>query len=199
MKYGYVRVSSLDQCEDRQILALQEIGVEKIFIDKASGKDFNRPNYKKLCSVLNKGDIVVIKSIDRLGRNYEEIQNEWRKLTKTIQADIVVLDMPLLDTRKGNDLLENFISDLVLQILSFVAETERTFIKERQREGILAAKKRGTKFGRPKKPIPEDFNKYLKLLDEKRISLNEVLNHFNIGKTTFYRMKAEYEKTYSEK
>lgn len=199
MKYGYVRVSSLDQCEDRQILALQEVGVEKIFLDKASGKNFNRPNYKKLCSELNQGDILVIKSIDRLGRNYEEIQNEWRKITKTIQADIIVLDMPLLDTRKENDLLNNFISDLVLQILSFVAETERTFIKERQKEGILAAKKRGIKFGRPKKLIPEDFNKYLQLLDEKRVSLNEVLNHFNIGKTTFYRMKAEYKKTYSKK
>ncbi|MCD8216604.1 MAG: recombinase family protein [Clostridiales bacterium] len=158
--YGYVRVSSKDQNEDRQLIALHELGIpdKNIFMDKQSGKDFNRPQYKKLVRKLKKDDLLYIKSIDRLGRNYEEIQNQWRILTKDKGADIVVLDMPLLDTRRGKDLMGTFLSDIVLQVLSFVAENERTNIKQRQAEGIAAAKARGVRFGRPPKPLPENFH-----------------------------------------
>ncbi|MCD8007497.1 MAG: recombinase family protein [Clostridiales bacterium] len=158
--YGYVRVSSKDQNEDRQLIALHELGIpdKNIFMDKQSGKDFNRPQYKKLVKKLRKDDLLYIKSIDRLGRNYEEIQNQWRILTKDKGADIVVLDMPLLDTRRGKDLMGTFLSDIVLQVLSFVAENERTNIKQRQAEGIAAAKARGVRFGRPPKPLPENFH-----------------------------------------
>ncbi len=157
--YGYIRVSSRDQNEDRQLIALREVGVEgkKIFRDKQSGKDFNRPQYKKLLRKLKKDDLLYIKSIDRLGRNYEEIQNQWRVLTKEKGIDIVVLDMPLLDTRRGKDLMGTFLSDIVLQVLSFVAENERTNIRQRQAEGIAAAKAKGVRFGRPPKPLPESF------------------------------------------
>ena len=157
--YGYVRVSSQEQNEDRQLIAMSEAGVERanIFIDKQSGKDFDRPNYKRLIKRLRPGDTLFIKSIDRLGRNYEEIQNQWRIITKDKGVDMVVIDMPLLDTRRGKDLLGNFISDLVLQILSFVAETERVNIKKRQAEGIAAAKARGVRFGRPRTPLPDNF------------------------------------------
>ena len=149
--YGYIRVSSRDQNEDRQRIALHERGVEDGFIytDKVSGKDFDRPQYKKLVKKLKPGDLLMIQSIDRLGRNYEEVQNQWRVLTKEKEADICVLDMPLLDTRQGKDLMGTFIADLVLQILSFVAQNEREFIRKRQAEGIAAAKARGVKFGRP--------------------------------------------------
>lgn len=158
--YGYVRVSSKDQNEDRQLIALHELGIpdKNIFMDKQSGKDFNRPQYKKLVRKLRKDDLLYIKSIDRLGRNYEEIQNQWRILTKDKGTDIVVLDMPLLDTRRGKDLVGTFLSDIVLQVLSFVAENERTNIKQRQAEGIAAAKARGVRFGRPPKPLPENFH-----------------------------------------
>ncbi|MCC8105253.1 MAG: recombinase family protein [Clostridiales bacterium] len=158
--YGYVRVSSRDQNEDRQLIALHEQGIpdKNIYMDKQSGKDFNRPQYKKLVRKLRKDDLLYIKSIDRLGRNYEEIQNQWRILTKEKGADIVVLDMPLLDTRRGKDLMGTFLSDIVLQVLSFVAENERTNIKQRQAEGIAAAKARGVRFGRPPKPLPENFH-----------------------------------------
>lgn len=158
--YGYIRVSSKDQNEDRQLIALHELGIpdKNIFMDKQSGKDFNRPQYKKLVKKLRKDDLLYIKSIDRLGRNYEEIQNQWRILTKDKGADIVVLDMPLLDTRRGKDLMGTFLSDIVLQVLSFVAENERTNIKQRQAEGIAAAKARGVRFGRPPKPLPENFH-----------------------------------------
>ncbi|MCD7884998.1 MAG: recombinase family protein [Lachnospiraceae bacterium] len=158
--YGYVRVSSKDQNEDRQLIALHEQGIpdKNIYMDKQSGKDFNRPQYKKLVRKLRKDDLLYIKSIDRLGRNYEEIQNQWRILTKEKGADIVVLDMPLLDTRRGKDLMGTFLSDIVLQVLSFVAENERTNIKQRQAEGIAAAKARGVRFGRPPKPLPENFH-----------------------------------------
>ncbi|MCC8099119.1 MAG: recombinase family protein [Clostridiales bacterium] len=158
--YGYVRVSSKDQNEDRQLVALHELGIpdKNIFMDKQSGKDFNRPQYKKLVKKLRNDDLLYIKSIDRLGRNYEEIQNQWRILTKDKGADIVVLDMPLLDTRRGKDLMGTFLSDIVLQVLSFVAENERTNIKQRQAEGIAAAKARGVRFGRPPKPLPENFH-----------------------------------------
>ena len=158
--YGYIRVSSKDQKEDRQQIALKEVGVDlqNIYVDKQSGKDFNRPQYKKLLKKIKPGDLLYIKSIDRLGRNYEEIQNQWRISTKEKNADIYVIDMPLLDTRRGKDLLGTFISDLVLQLLSFVAENERTNIKQRQAEGIAAAKAKGIRFGRPPKPLPDNFH-----------------------------------------
>ena len=158
--YGYVRVSTREQNEDRQLIALREVGVEErnIFLDKQSGKDFDRPQYKKLLRKLKKDDLLYIKSIDRLGRNYEEILQQWRLLTKDKGIDIVVLDMPLLDTRRGKDLMGTFLSDIVLQVLSFVAENERTNIRQRQAEGIAAAKARGVKFGRPPKPLPEGFH-----------------------------------------
>ena len=157
--YGYIRVSSKDQKEDRQQIALKEVGVElrNIYIDKQSGKDFNRPQYKKMLRKLKKDDLLYIKSIDRLGRNYEEILQQWRVLTKEKGIDIVVLDMPLLDTRRGKDLMGTFLSDIVLQVLSFVAENERTNIRQRQAEGIAAAKAKGIKFGRPPLPLPENF------------------------------------------
>ena len=158
--YGYIRVSSKDQKEDRQQIALKEVGVERlnIYVDKQSGKDFNRPQYKKMLRKLKKDDLLYIKSIDRLGRNYEEILQQWRILTKEKGVDIVVLDMPLLDTRRGKDLMGTFLSDIVLQVLSFVAENERTNIRQRQAEGIAAAKAKGIRFGRPPKPLPENFH-----------------------------------------
>lgn len=157
--YGYIRVSSRDQNEDRQWIAISEAGVckENIYLDKQSGKDFNRPQYIKLLRKLKKDDLLYIKSIDRLGRNYEEIQMQWRILTKDKGVDIVVLDMPLLDTRRGKDLMGTFLSDIVLQVLSFVAENERTNIRQRQAEGIAAAKAKGVRFGRPKAPLPDGF------------------------------------------
>ncbi len=157
--YGYIRVSSTDQNADRQIIAMNERAVpqKNIYTDKQSGKDFERPQYKKLLKKLKPGDLLYIKSIDRLGRNYEEIQNQWRILTREKAVDICIIDMPILDTRQGKDLLGTFISDLVLQLLSFVAENERFNIKQRQAEGIEAAKARGVRFGRPPKPLPEGF------------------------------------------
>lgn len=157
--YGYIRVSSRDQNEDRQLLAIQQLSIaqENIFIDKQSGKDFQRPQYKKLVRKLKKDDVLYIKSIDRLGRNYAEILEQWRILTKSKGIDIVVLDMPLLDTRRGKDLMGTFLSDIVLQVLSFVAENERVNIRQRQAEGIAAAKARGVRFGRPPRPLPENF------------------------------------------
>ena len=158
--YGYIRVSSKDQKEDRQQIALKEVGVElqNIYVNKQSGKDFNRPQYNKMLRKLKKDDLLYIKSIDRLGRNYEEILQQWRILTKEKGVDIVVLDMPLLDTRRGKDLMGTFLSDIVLQVLSFVAENERTNIRQRQAEGIAAAKAKGIRFGRPPKPLPENFH-----------------------------------------
>ena len=160
MIYGYIRVSTREQNEDRQLIALREMAVPEanLFIDKQSGKDFQRPQYKKLVRKLKKDDLLYIKSIDRLGRNYEEIQNQWRILTKDKGIDIVVLDMPLLDTRRGKDLMGTFLSDIVLQVLSFVAENERTNIRQRQAEGIAAAKARGVRFGRPPRPLPENYH-----------------------------------------
>ena len=157
--YGYVRVSTREQNEERQIIALQALEIPKkdIFIDKQSGKDFNRPAYQKMVRRLKKDDVIYIKSIDRLGRNYEEIQEQWRMLTKEKGVDIVIVDMPLLDTRRGKDLMGTFLSDIVLQVLSFVAESERVNIRQRQAEGIAAAKARGVRFGRPARPLPENF------------------------------------------
>ncbi len=159
MLYGYARVSSRDQNIDRQIIALKEVGVEEenIFIDKQSGKDFNRPSYQELLETIKTGDMVIIKSIDRLGRNYSEILEQWRIITKVLNVDIKVIDMPLLDTSYGDGTLNNFIADLVLQILSFQAEQERICIKQRQAEGIAAAKQKGVKFGRPRKQLPSNF------------------------------------------
>ncbi len=158
--YGYVRVSTRDQNEDQQLIALRELQVPKknIFIDKQSGKNFERPRYKKLLRRMKKDDLLYIKSIDRLGRNYNEIQEQWRILTKDKGVDIVVLDMPLLDTRRGKDLMGTFLSDIVLQVLSFVAENERMNIRQRQAEGIAAAKAKGVRFGRVPKPLPENFH-----------------------------------------
>lgn len=192
--YGYVRVSSTDQNENRQMLALKEMCVDEknIYIDKQSGKDFNRPNYKRLVWKLKPGDLLYILSIDRLGRNYEEIQNQWRVLTKEIGIDICVLDMPLLDTRNGKDLMGTFIADLVLQILSFVAQNERENIKKRQAEGIAAAKAKGVKFGRPEKEVPDDFGKIVHAWEQKRLHFKEVLNKCNMSESTFYRRLREY-------
>lgn len=158
--YGYARVSSRDQNIDRQIVALTEAGVdeENIFIDKQSGKDFNRPSYQKMIDTIQQGDMILLKSIDRLGRNYSEILEQWSLITKTKNVDIKVLDMPLLDTSYCKDIMGTFISDLVLQILSFQAEQERTYIKQRQAEGIAAAKQKGVKFGRPRKQLPDNFD-----------------------------------------
>lgn len=192
--YGYVRVSSSDQNEDRQLIALLEKGViqKNIYIDKQSGKDFDRPKYKKLLRKLKCGDLLYIHSIDRLGRNYEEIQKQWRALTKDIGVDIGVLDMPLLDTRNGKDLMGTFIADLVLQILSFAAQNERENIKKRQAEGIAAAKKRGVQFGRPSISAPANFASLIRAWEKKEISIDDVLNECNMSKSTFYRRLREY-------
>ena len=191
--YGYVRVSSVDQNEDRQLIALMKAGVakENIYIDKISGKNFERPKYKCLVKKLRRGDILYIMSIDRLGRNYEQIQNQWRIITREKGADIVVLDMPLLDTRQGKDLMGTFIADLVLQILSFVAQSEREKIKERQAQGIAAAKARGEKFGQPMKKMPDDFEELVKMWKEKRITLSEIVKACEMSEATFYRRVRE--------
>ncbi|MCD7801731.1 MAG: recombinase family protein [Clostridiales bacterium] len=194
--YGYVRVSSRDQNEDRQLIALREVDIpeKNIYMDKQSGKDFNRPQYKKLVRKLKKDDLLYIKSIDRLGRNYEEIQNQWRILTKDKGVDIVVLDMPLLDTRRGKDLVGTFLSDIVLQVLSFVAENERTNIKQRQAEGIAAAKVRGVKFGRPPKPLPENFYEVHRAWREKKIPLKQAAALCGLPEGTFYSKARKLEK-----
>ena len=187
--YGYVRVSTREQNEDRQLIALREVGVENknIYLDKQSGKDFDRPQYKKLLRKLKKDDLLYIKSIDRLGRNYEEILQQWRLLTKDRGIDIVVLDMPLLDTRRGKDLMGTFLSDIVLQVLSFVAENERTNIRQRQAEGIAAAKARGVKFGAEKKPLPEGYEQIRDAWLAGEISLRDAGAVLGVSHMTFYR------------
>lgn len=187
--YGYVRVSSTDQNEVRQLIELQKVGVKKkhIYLDKQSGKDFHRPAYEEMVLQMKKGDVLYILSIDRLGRNYEEIQNQWRILTKEIGVDICVLDMPLLDTRKGKDLMGTFIADLVLQILSFVAESERENIKKRQKQGIAAAKAKGIHMGRPKKETPEEFSEMVAAWKNGEVLLEEILEKCGISRSTFYR------------
>lgn len=188
--YGYARVSTKEQHEDRQISALLKVGIEKedIFIDKQSGKDFNRPKYKKLLRRLKKGDAVFISSIDRLGRNYAEIMDQWRIMTREKEVDVVVLDMPLLDTRqKGDDLTGIFIADLVLQILSYVAQKERENIRARQAEGIAAAKARGVKFGRQKMAVPPNFRKVAIRWRRKEITLKEALEELKVGRTYFFK------------
>lgn len=192
--YGYVRVSSTDQNEDRQVIALSDVGVPKrnIYMDKMSGKDFARPQYQKLLRKLKPGDLLYIMSIDRLGRNYEEIQKQWRAITKEKQTDICVIDMPLLDTRQGKDLMGTFIADLVLQILSFVAQSERENIRKRQAEGIAAAKAKGVRFGRPEKDVPEDFGGIIQAWERGIHSTAETLALCDMSASTFYRRRREY-------
>ena len=186
--YGYIRVSSADQNEARQRIALRGRGVpdEQIYMDKQSGKDFNRPKYKRLLKKMKPGDLLCIQSIDRLGRNYKEIQEQWRILTKEKGIDICVLDMPLLDTRQGKDLMGTFIADLVLQILSFVAESERANIRRRQAEGIAAAKARGVKFGRPSKPLPENFGAMYRAWRGRQMTLRQAAQACGMPLSTFY-------------
>lgn len=192
--YGYIRVSSTDQNEDRQRIAMSDLGVDEknIYMDKLSGKDFNRPQYKKMVRKLKSGDLLYILSIDRLGRNYAEIQNQWRTLTKDIGIDICVIDMPLLDTRTCKDLMGTFIADLVLQILSFVAQSERENIKKRQAQGIAAAKAKGVHMGRPVKSVHDNFTDLVKSWEKKKISLEQVLKECNMSEATFYRRLREY-------
>ena len=187
--YGYVRVSTREQNEERQMIALHNFPVlpENIYMDKQSGKDFNRPKYQKLLKKLKKKDILVVKSIDRLGRNYKEILDQWRYLTKTKEVYIVVLDMPLLDTRESNDLIGTLIADVVLQLLSYVTETERENIKQRQAEGIAAAKARGVKFGRPNKKVPVNFYKVYKRWHYKKISGREAARQLGVSYSTFMK------------
>ena len=189
MTYGYVRVSSRDQNEERQMIAMQDFGVEKkqIYLDKQSGKDFERPQYQKLLRKLKSGDTLVIKSIDRLGRNYDEILVQWRTITKQKKAAIVVLDMPLLDTRQNRDLTGTLIADIVLQLLSYVAQTEREFIKQRQKEGIAAAKARGVKFGRAPLEKPVEFDHLQSLWLQGEVSAREAGRQLNVTHKTFLR------------
>lgn len=193
--YGYIRVSSKDQNEERQLIALQEIGIppKQIYMDKQSGKDFERPQYKKLVRKLKEGDLLYIVSIDRLGRNYEDIQQQWRILTKDKGVDIAVLDMPLLDTRQGKDLMGTFIADLVLQILSFVAQSERESIRKRQAEGIAAAKARGVKFGRPPAPLPENFYEVHQEWRNKKMTLEQAASLCDMPVSSFYTRARRFE------
>ncbi len=195
--YGYMRVSSKEQNEDRQKIALTEMGVPEnnIYMDKQSGKDFERTQYKRLLRKLNENSVLYIKSIDRLGRNYGELNEQWRIITKEKKADIVVIDMPLLDTRREKNLLGTFISDVVLALLSYVAENERTNIKQRQAEGIAAAKARGVKFGRPPLPIPANFYQVHKDWRAGKITIDEAAKACNMCPKTFYSKAVKYEKS----
>jgi DNA invertase Pin-like site-specific DNA recombinase len=197
--YGYIRVSSQDQNEARQRIALSQYQIPKcqLFVDKQSGKDFDRPQYRKMVKKFRPGDLLYILSIDRLGRNYEEIQKEWRNLTKEIGIDICVIDMPLLDTRQGKDLMGTFIADLVLQILSFVAQSERENIRKRQAEGIAAAKLRGVKFGRPTIPLPENFHEVHNAWRNKKMTLRQAAQACEMPKGTFYAKARRYEEEQS--
>lgn len=191
---GYARVSTQIQKEDRQIIALMEYGVSKscIFVDKQSGRDFERKNYKRMLKKLNKANILVVKSIDRLGRNYDEIKEQWRYITKDIGADIVVLDMPLLDTSLKRDLIGTFVSDIVLELLSFVAQNERELIRQRQAEGIAIAKAKGVKFGRPQKYKAENYANILHKYHKRDISQKQAKRLIGCSDATFYRISAEY-------
>ena len=192
--YGYIRVSSTDQNEDRQRLAMRarKIPPDNIFTDKRSGKDFQRPQYRRMVKKLRPGDLLYILSIDRLGRNYREIQEQWRVLTKERGVDVCVIDMPLLDTRTAKDLMGTFIADLVLQILSFVAENERANIKKRQEQGIAAAKARGVRFGRPEKPVPGDFPEIVRKWERQELDIGGVLKLCGMSDATFYRRLKEF-------
>lgn len=196
-QYGYIRVSTKDQNPERQLLAMQSRGISPqcIYLDKISGKDFQRAGYKKLLKKLKRGDLLVIKSIDRLGRNYSEILEQWRKITREIGADIEVLDMPLLNTSVGHDDLTGvFISDLVLQILAYVAETERAFIHSRQSEGIAAARSKGVQFGRHKKEVPKEFMQYYQLWTQGEITIRQAAEKLGMSSSTFYRRCKEEKK-----
>ena len=193
--YGYVRVSSRDQNEDRQMIALRELAVaeKNIFMDKQSGKDFERPAYKRMLRRMKRNDLLYIKSIDRLGRNYGEILEQWQMLTKEREIDIVVLDMPLLDTRRGKDLMGMFLSDIVLQVLSFVAENERSNIRQRQAEGIAAAKARGVRFGRPAIPYPDNFGEIYRAWRSKKMTLHQAADACEMPVGTFYGKARKFE------
>ena len=193
-KYGYCRVSSVEQNEQRQLIAMSGLNIppENIYIDKKSGKDFERPAFQSLMKKLKSGDLIYILSIDRLGRNYEEILKFWRILTKERNVDIAVIDMPLLDTRNGRDLMGTFIADLVLQILSFVAHSERDSIRKRQSEGIAAAKARGVRFGRPIIKPPENFGKVVKQWERRKLTFSEALEQTGLKQATFYNRLREY-------
>lgn len=193
MNYGYVRVSTKEQNEDRQLIALNEceVKIDKIYMDKQSGKDFDRTEYKRMMRRLKSGDVIVIKSIDRLGRNYEEILNQWREITKVKKADIIVLDMPILDTTKNKDLLGTLISDLVLQLLSYVAENERVNIRQRQAEGIAAAMAKGVKFGRRRKYNPLDYVEIYEKTTTKQLKVMEAAAIMGVSESTYHRIKRE--------
>ena len=192
--YGYIRVSATDQNEDRQIIAMENAQVPRrnVYMDKISGKDFDRPMYKKMVRKLQRNDLVYIKSIDRLGRNYKDVVEQWQFLTRVKKVDIVVLEMPLLDTRRGKDLMGTFLSDIVLQVLSFVAENERSNIKIRQREGIEAARKRGVKFGRPAIPLPDNFSVIYEKWQKKEIPVEKAAAMCGFSRTTFYKKAREF-------
>ena len=194
--YGYVRVSTQEQNEGRQLVAMHEVDVaeENIYLDKQSGKDFERPQYKKLLRKMKKDDLLYIKSIDRLGRNYEEIQEQWRVLTKDKGVDIYVIDMPLLDTRRGKDLVGTFLSDVVLQLLSFVAENERVNIRQRQAEGIAAAKAKGVHFGRPLRPLPPEFYGAFARWKSGELNTQQAANVCKMPRSTFFDRAKAYEK-----
>lgn len=194
--YGYIRVSTREQNEDRQVLTLKGLAIpeKNLFLDKQSGKDFARPQYRKMVRKLKKDDLLYVKSIDRLGRNYDEILEQWRILTKEKGVDIVVLDMPLLDTRRGKDLMGTFLSDIVLQVLSFVAENERTNIRQRQAEGIAAAKERGVRFGRPPKPLPENFHHAYQKWKNGKITGTTAAKLCGMPLSTFRYRAEQYEK-----
>lgn len=197
MDYGYIRVSSTDQNEDRQLVALRGKGIpdNRLYMDKQSGKNFDRPKYKRMVRRLRQGDLLYVLSIDRLGRNYKEIQEQWRLLTQEKGVDICVLDMPLLDTRQGKDLMGAFIADLVLQILSFVAQNERENIRKRQAEGIAAAKARGVKFGRPPYSLPENFYEVHKAWRDKKMTLRQAADACKMPVGTFYAKAVKFENT----
>ncbi|MDR0325120.1 MAG: recombinase family protein [Oscillospiraceae bacterium] len=198
--YGYVRVSSADQNEDRQMLAMQELKIppERIYLDKVSGKDFNRVSYQVLVKKFRPGDLLYIKSIDRLGRNYEEIQNQWRILTKERGVDIAVIDLPLLDTRSGRDLMGTFLADVVLQLLAFVAQNERETIRKRQAEGIAAARARGVRFGGPVIKPPENFAALVRQWERGKLPLTGLLEQTGLKESTFYRRLRELRATKKE-
>ena len=187
MTYGYVRVSTKEQIVDRQLVAMKAAGVTNITIEKASGKDFDRPQYQSLKKKLKRGDLLVVQSLDRFGRNYDDIIDEWRYLVKSVGVDVKVLDMPLLDTRQGEGLIGRFVGDIVLQILSFVAETERMKIKERQAQGIKCAKERGVKFGRPMKKRPDNMDELLRLYGSGSLTLREAASEAGMSNASFHR------------
>ena len=195
--YGYVRVSSKDQNEDRQVITMREMQIpdENIFIDKQSGKDFNRPQYKKMLRKVKPDDLIYIKSIDRLGRNYAEILDQWKVITKDKRVDLYVMDMPILDTRREKNLLGTFISDLVLALLSYVAENERANIRQRQAEGIAAAKARGVHFGRRPNPLPDNFYDVYQQWKMKKFSVSEAAKRCGMAQTTFFERAPAYEKS----